>query len=250
MPISRATTSSSSTTSRITLSAGTNNGLLQQGANGASVTALQRALAQAGFNPGGVDGDFGPKTKAAVMAFQRANGLTVDGVAGPKTFGALNGNTFSSGTGSVAAPPAAGSTSGWREQVLDEARKHIGFHETGENGNPFSKAFGRGNEAWCADFVSYCYTQSGHRLNQPWTPALTETMKNNGTFNRWNPQPGDIVMFDWKPGTGSDHTGLVERVYSSNGKMYVQTIEGNSADQVRRQTYALDSGVIQGFGHV
>ncbi len=223
---------------------------LRQGARGGAVTSLQQALARAGFSPGSVDGSFGPKTGAAVIAFQRARGLSADGVVGPKTWGALRGNsTFTPGTGSSTPVPSS-TASGWRERVLNEARKHLGFHESGTNGNPFSRHFGRPAEAWCADFVSYCYSLNGHPLNQPWTPALTQTLKNNGTWNRWSPEPGDIVMFDWKPGSGTDHTGLVERVYSSGGQMYVQTIEGNSSDMVKRKTYPLSSSVIQGFGHV
>ncbi len=41
-------------------------------------------------NPGiPADGDFGPKTEAAVRAFQRENGMVPDGIAGPKTWLAL-----------------------------------------------------------------------------------------------------------------------------------------------------------------
>jgi peptidoglycan hydrolase-like protein with peptidoglycan-binding domain len=51
------------------------------GEKGARVTALQTALASAGIAPrGGIDGDFGPGTSAAVMEFQRRNGLRVTGV--------------------------------------------------------------------------------------------------------------------------------------------------------------------------
>ncbi len=50
---------------------------------------LQQKLKAKGINVG-VDGQFGPKTKAAVIAFQRANGLTADGVVGPKTWAKLN----------------------------------------------------------------------------------------------------------------------------------------------------------------
>ncbi|MFY0525266.1 peptidoglycan-binding domain-containing protein [Archangium gephyra] len=64
---------------------------LKQGATGASVTNLQKRLAQHGFNPGAADGQFGPKTTAAVKAFQRAKGLVADGVVGPKTWAKLNG---------------------------------------------------------------------------------------------------------------------------------------------------------------
>ena len=53
------------------------------------VRALQAALEAAGFPCGGVDGAPGPKTTAAVSAFQRAKGLVVDGIAGAKTKAAL-----------------------------------------------------------------------------------------------------------------------------------------------------------------
>lgn len=80
--------------------------VLRQGAHGASVSELQRLLKAKGHNVS-VDGDFGPKTNAAVRAFQSAHRLTVDGVVGPKTWAALRG-------GSAATPtaPSAGSSSG------------------------------------------------------------------------------------------------------------------------------------------
>lgn len=53
------------------------------------VAATQRQLQAHGFDPGPVDGVSGPKTKAAVKAFQQANGLVVDGIVGPKTQAAL-----------------------------------------------------------------------------------------------------------------------------------------------------------------
>lgn len=62
---------------------------LKPGDTGASVKLLQRALAHLGFTPGKVDGQYGPSTEKAVASFQRANGLTPDGVMGPKTLAAL-----------------------------------------------------------------------------------------------------------------------------------------------------------------
>ncbi|MCP4327995.1 MAG: hypothetical protein GY791_06110 [Alphaproteobacteria bacterium] len=62
---------------------------LQNGDEGPAVELLQRALAAKGFSPGAIDGDFGGKTDTAVRAFQRATGLTADGIAGDDTWEAL-----------------------------------------------------------------------------------------------------------------------------------------------------------------
>jgi len=56
---------------------------------GAKVSDIQQALLAAGFNPGPIDGEFGPHTQAAVVAFQLANGLLPDGEVGPSTAAAL-----------------------------------------------------------------------------------------------------------------------------------------------------------------
>jgi len=46
---------------------------------------VQTALKRAGFYNGPIDGQFGKKTKKAVRDFQKANGLSADGIAGKKT---------------------------------------------------------------------------------------------------------------------------------------------------------------------
>jgi hypothetical protein len=50
---------------------------------------LQAALTRLGYNVGAIDGIAGPRTSAAVAAFQRDCGLTVDGIYGPRTLAAL-----------------------------------------------------------------------------------------------------------------------------------------------------------------
>lgn len=50
---------------------------------------IQRALKNAGFYAGTIDGKIGPKTKKAILGFQKANGLKVDGKIGPKTWAEL-----------------------------------------------------------------------------------------------------------------------------------------------------------------
>lgn len=56
---------------------------------GPDVTVLQALLLAHGYNPGGCSGIYNSGTKTAVMSFQKANGLAVDGIAGPITFKAL-----------------------------------------------------------------------------------------------------------------------------------------------------------------
>jgi hypothetical protein len=54
-----------------------------------NVREIQRRLAALGFDPGPIDGEPGPRTRAATAAFQRARGLAADGIAGPLTLAAL-----------------------------------------------------------------------------------------------------------------------------------------------------------------
>lgn len=64
--------------------------VLRIGAVGPLVSDLQAKLTRAGFSTKGVDGVFGPNTTAAVLAFQRHEGLIADGEAGPVTNAALD----------------------------------------------------------------------------------------------------------------------------------------------------------------
>lgn len=64
--------------------------LLRLGLAGPDVLALQTALQALGFYSFKLDGDYGPKTRDAVWAFQLARKLRVDGIAGDETRGALN----------------------------------------------------------------------------------------------------------------------------------------------------------------
>ena len=58
---------------------------LQKGDSGAQVKALQSSLKKLGYYTNSLDSDYGYRTAEAVSAFQRANGLTVNGVANPAT---------------------------------------------------------------------------------------------------------------------------------------------------------------------
>lgn len=240
------------------------NGLLKSGSRGAQVLDAQKELKAAGFNPGPLDGIFGPKTQAAVKSFQKAHGLAQDGIIGPKTWGALKGDRFDPGKPSTSGgKPSTGGTgstggvsndkppSGAVQKLLSEASSHVGFHEGAGNSNPFSKALGRPPEAWCADFVSYCAQKAGLHVNTASAQGVQDAItKQGGWKGKNNPQPGDAVTFAWNgKGGWADHVGIVEKTFKDkSGKLWIQTIEGNSSDQVARRTYPADSAVIKGYG--
>ena len=58
-----------------------------------STLDIQQFLANNGFNPGPIDGQTGPKTKNAIISFQKENGLLADGIAGNKTKAAMRAYT-------------------------------------------------------------------------------------------------------------------------------------------------------------
>ncbi|MBQ5926917.1 MAG: peptidoglycan-binding protein, partial [Clostridia bacterium] len=77
--------------------------VLRQGSKGSDVKEVQRRLKQWGYYDGSVDGVFGAGTKAAVVAFQKKNGLKADGIVGKATYQALgmnsNANALSGSSG-------------------------------------------------------------------------------------------------------------------------------------------------------
>lgn len=87
--------------------------VLRQGARGSEVKEVQRRLKQWGYYNGAVDGVFGAGTKKAVVAFQKKNGLTADGVVGKSTYQALGMNdSYNALQGGV---PSQGGTAGYSE---------------------------------------------------------------------------------------------------------------------------------------
>lgn len=76
--------------------------VIKQGSTGPDAISLQTRLKALGFSPGAIDGNFGPSTTSALMAFQKSKGLIVDGIAGPKTLIAIqNSNSANRGDNGV-----------------------------------------------------------------------------------------------------------------------------------------------------
>lgn len=55
---------------------------------------------------------------------------------------------------------------------------------------------------------------------------------------------GDIIFFDWEQDGIADHVGIVQKVNNE----IIYTIEGNSSDMCRQNTYNIESDNILGYG--
>jgi peptidoglycan hydrolase-like protein with peptidoglycan-binding domain len=96
---------------------------LRSGSQGSVVRELQARLASLGFDPGPIDGYFGSLSASAVRAFQRARGLSADGIVGSQTWAALDAQVGPPSPAPWEAPrpsrPAASPGSGRRAVSLD-----------------------------------------------------------------------------------------------------------------------------------
>jgi hypothetical protein len=79
--------------------------LVRNGSRGVYVLVMQDALNAVGFTGGGLDGIFGSGTQNAVMRFQRANGLAVDGIVGCQPWQALTSQAVGIGQPSTVVDP-------------------------------------------------------------------------------------------------------------------------------------------------
>ena len=130
------------------------------------------------------------------------------------------------------------------------AQSQIG--QTG--GQPYWSWYGFGSRVeWCAIFVSWCANQCGY-LDAGILPKFASCgvgvkwFQNRGQWlpGSATPEPGMVIFFQWYGSDSliADHVGIVEKV--EGGRVY--TIEGNSNDQVRRNSYPIGYGEIKGYG--
>ncbi len=104
---------------------------------------------------------------------------------------------------------------------------------------------------WCACFVSWCAEQCGY-LEIGVIPRFAGCIQGSNWFKSrglwqdgsYEPRPGDIIFFDWEGDGLPDHVGIVEKV--ENGR--VHTVEGNSGDMCRQNSYPVGSAVVYGYG--
>ena len=123
-------------------------------------------------------------------------------------------------------------------------------------GEPYWSWYGfSGRVEWCACFVSWCANECGY-IDTGIIPKYAgcvngvQWFKDRGPWldGSAEPAPGMIIFFVWNDENGqdglSDHTGIVEKV--ENGRVY--TIEGNSGDSVRQNSYPVGHYEVLGYG--
>lgn len=99
--------------------------------------------------------------------------------------------------------------------------------------------------------MSWCADQAGliQRGAIPKFSLCTDGVEWFQEKGRWQnvgsiPTPGTLIFFDWDYDGESDHVGIVELCDGST----IYTIEGNSGDAVRQNSYVINSEFIMGYG--
>jgi len=223
--------------------------LLKRGSRGPDVRNLQRRLDELGYRPGPIDGIFGPRTEAAVRAFQRDSGLKVDGIVGPRTRANLEAPQCRATSRPIRPAPSrpanqANPGPAGEPRWLTIARREICTREAGpgEGSNPRIVAFHQATSLraqddktpWCASFVSWVLEEAGIRSTRSaraksyleWGSALDQ------------PRPGAITVFHRGSGPpssrGPGHVGFfVEDRGDSIG-----LLGGNQRNHVNIKSYS------------
>ena len=139
-------------------------------------------------------------------------------------------------------------TSGGNQAIVEVALTQLG----NEGGQPYWSWYGFGGRVeWCACFASWCADQCGY-LESGIIPKFSlcsdgvNWFKGKGQWQdkNYEPQAGDLIFFDWGSDGSIDHVGIVEKC--ENGTVY--TVEGNSGDACKQQSYPVGSNSIYGYG--
>lgn len=152
----------------------------------------------------------------------------------------------------------------WADDLISVARSQLGYTESTVNMivvNEDTQAtrgytrygawYGDPYGDWCAMFVSFCLNYADIPTSavpekaecSSWITALT----NLGLYKSaasYTPVAGDIIFFDVNGDGTSDHVGIVESITGST----ITTIEGNSSDKVKENTYSINNPTIVGYG--
>ena len=152
-------------------------------------------------------------------------------------------------------------------QVLDLAKRQLGYKETGNNNTKYSRFFDveawqwfntkKQGAEWCAIFICWLFAQNETLgkdqartflgCPQPkdncaaGVPYLFDYLKNKGyKVDKSKGQPGDIIVLNNKK-----HVGIIEKIEDG----YYITIEGNKGNYVAHGSYKITSSYITGIFH-
>lgn len=134
------------------------------------------------------------------------------------------------------------------QAVIDLALSQVGQM----GGQPYWSWYGFNSRVeWCACFVSWCMSQSGHGEIKYASCQYggVPYFQNQGCWASGNSKDivaGDVIFFDWDGDGKANHTGLV---IGTDGE-FVYTVEGNSGDACTTRKYPVGSSVIMGYGLV
>ena len=111
------------------------------------------------------------------------------------------------------------------QDVLNVARKYIGYKEGKNNSNQFGAKYGMNNVSWCMQFIWAIETEAGINFYKTASCTACYNHYKSQAVSKNSLRPGDIVFFDWDKSGDCDHVGIVE----SAGSSQVTTIEGNTS---------------------
>lgn len=191
-----------------------------------SISEIQRALKQAGFDPGLIDGAWGRKSIAACKAFQASRGLVADGIPGRLTLALLLPD-------GLAAAAAIGAMPIWYR----EAQRALGIKEApGAANNSVIIDWAKGLGGWVAsyfgaDSIPWCGLFVGHvvatTLPAEALPSNPLGAKNWSTFGKklTTPAIGAVLVFTR---SGGGHVGF----YAGEDAEAYHVLGGNQSDAV------------------
>lgn len=123
-----------------------------------------------------------------------------------------------------------------REAIIDLAVLQNGKKESPANSNKtiYGQWYGLDGVKWCCIFVSWVYNHAGHPLEAIDRSKGYQSCQSG--FNFWknknrivkDPQPGDIILYDWTGNGTCDHTGIFVKWVNAD-KTILQAWEGNTA---------------------
>lgn len=173
-------------------------GYLYLGSKGPKIVQLQTQLNELGFSTGGEDGVYGPHTLAAVIAFQKTQGLPDHGFVGALTFAALKKALTPVNTNQV----SRGGISSTAMAVIGLALKYRGWRYVWGGASP-ATGFD------CSGYTQWIFGQFGVSL-----PRTSFAQWNAGPHVEFaNLAPGDLVFFTTY-GVFANHVGI----YLGNGQ--------------------------------